>query len=90
MTPAAFLDNAPRGTRYLFLRLDGLYVFERGRVGIRSVEALRDINPALFMRLAEAKAPVPGFELLAQMRVNDARDLPIAQLYRVTPTSGAR
>lgn len=89
MQPAEFLANAPAETRYVFLRLDGLYVFKGNRVGIRNVEALRKINSKLFMQLAEAKAPVPGFELLAQMRVNDARDLPIAQLYRVSPGAAA-
>ncbi|MEM6810659.1 MAG: hypothetical protein AAGA41_13680 [Pseudomonadota bacterium] len=86
MTPEAFLAAAPEGTRYVLSQIEGLYVFQGGRIGLRDIDTVRRINPALFIALAEATAPVAGFELVAEVRFNmpgDPRGLPVAQLYRL-------
>lgn len=86
MSPQGFLAAAPEGTRYVLARLDGLYAFQGGRVGLRSIEAVRQINPPLFMALAEAATAPEGFELISEVRFDlpgDTRGLPVAQLYRV-------
>ncbi|MEO1595791.1 MAG: hypothetical protein AAFS02_11170 [Pseudomonadota bacterium] len=86
LSPEAFLAQAPEGTRYVLTEIEGLYVFQGGRVGLRDIDTVRRINPALFMALAEARAPITGFELVAEVRFNmagDPRGLPVAQLYRI-------
>ena len=86
LSPEGFLAAAPEGTRYVLTQIEGLYVFQGGRVGLRDMDTVRRINPALFMALAEARGPVAGFELVAEVRFNmpgDPRGLPVAQLYRV-------
>ncbi|MEM7765580.1 MAG: hypothetical protein AAF290_16055, partial [Pseudomonadota bacterium] len=84
LSPTAFLDAMPDDTRYLMIRLGGMFEFSGGQVAARPVAALRQINPPLFMALAEANTVPAGFELVAQLRVPDARDLPMVQIYRVT------
>lgn len=89
MSPQAFLENMPEQTRYLFVRVRGMFEFNGDQVGLRSVEALRQVNPPLFMALAESNQAIPGFELAAELRVDDARGLPMVQVYRISRTVAA-
>lgn len=75
----------PAETKYVFLRLDQVFIYYRGDIGIPTVEKLKELNPKSFMELALAEEPVEGFELLWEIRTDDDRNVPLAQIYRVTP-----
>jgi hypothetical protein len=84
LSPQEFRRKAPRDTKYLFVRIDQIYIFAGPHLGIPTVEKLNDFNPQSFMDLILADEPVPGFELIDELRVDDDRDIPYGQVYRVT------
>ena len=48
-------------------------------------ETLKELNPPLFYELAIEQNVPPNFELIAELRVDDERDIPYAQVYRIHP-----
>lgn len=51
------------------------------------LDELRALNPPLFYELAIEQNVPPGFELVAELRVEDERNIPYAQVYRIRPTA---
>ena len=82
LEPAALLDVQPT-VDYVLVHLYGLYESSADGPVPRSVDELRSLNPPLFNRLALDGDVPPGFELVRELRLDDERELPYVQLYRI-------
>lgn len=89
LSPQQFLDEMPDSTRYLFVHLYSIYLFDPVRgMGVTSMDSVREFNPELFITLARSREPIDGFELIQEVRIpSDPRGLALGQLYRVTRQS---
>ena len=82
MEPAALIDAQP-AVDYVLVHIVGLYERTSDGPVARSVDELRQLNPVLFNRLAFDGDVPPGFELVRQLTLEDERELPYVQLYRI-------
>ncbi|MEM6512373.1 MAG: hypothetical protein AAF660_05130 [Pseudomonadota bacterium] len=82
MQPSA-LTGAEPAVDYVLVHLYGL--FRRTPQGpvASTVEDIRGDNPPLFSALALDGDVPPNFQLIRELRLEDERDLPYVQLYRV-------
>lgn len=82
LQPAALSDAEP-AVDYVLVHLYGLYRRTPEGAVASSVEELRAVNPPLFSALA-LDGDIPGnYELIRELRLEDERQLPYVQLFRV-------
>jgi len=76
------LRAAPPGVRYVLVRLNNLLMREAGTYRASTPQELAAANKPLFNALSEKAIP-EGYELVAELRTQDDRDIPYARLLRV-------
>jgi hypothetical protein len=75
---------------YVLVHIYSIYTTTDDGAVPTPIDELKALNPPLFYELAiEQKVP-PNFELVAELRVEDERDIPYAQVYRIHPPDTPR
>ncbi len=82
--PSELLDYAPY-LEYVFVHIYDIYTTTDDGPVPTPLDELKRLNPPLFFALAIEKNVPSNFELVAELRVEDERDIPYAQVYRITP-----
>lgn len=74
---------------YVLVHLYDIYATTKLGVFQVTPEVLKELNPPLFYQLAIEQNVPPNFELVAELRVEDERDIPYAQVYRIHPPAAS-
>lgn len=82
LTPEQLLDIAPQ-VRYVLVRFTGLFDYDERGHQVVPVEVVRARNAPLFASLLLRDDLPESFEILAELRVEDERDIPFARIFRI-------
>ena len=75
---------------YVLVHIYSIYTTTDAGAVATPINELKTLNPPLFYELAIEKNVPPNFELVAELRVEDERDIPYAQVYRIHPADAPR
>ncbi len=82
--PSELLGYAPY-LEYVLVHIYSIYTTTEDGPVPTPLDELKTLNPPLFYALAIEQNVPPNFELVAELRVEDERDIPYAQVYRISP-----
>lgn len=88
MSPEELPAYAPF-VRYVFVHLYGIYTTSESGPIPTPLEELKATNSPLFYALAVENRAPDNYELVAELRVEDERDIPYAQVWRINPAETA-
>lgn len=84
LDPAELPTVAP-GVRYVLVHIYGIYTTSASGPVATPLDELKASNPPLFYSLAIDQNVPTNYQLLAELRVEDDRGIPYAQIYRINP-----